>query len=98
MTGGDSGIGRSVAAMFALESADVAIVYLPKEEEDAQATKELVNKAGRQCLLLVRTLACTSASRSTYTAVRPERGGQLQKGGRLDHQGVWQNRHSGVRL
>src|SRR5512144_1992169 len=52
ITGGDSGIGRAVAVHFAREGADVAIVYLPEEEDDAQKTKELIEKEGRQCLLL----------------------------------------------
>jgi len=51
ITGGDSGIGRSVAVHFAREGADVAIVYL-KEDKDAKTTKELVEKEGRQCLLI----------------------------------------------
>lgn len=46
-----SGIGRSVAALFAREGADVTIVYLPVEDEDAQETKKLVEKEGRGCLL-----------------------------------------------
>ncbi|MEO8597768.1 MAG: SDR family oxidoreductase [Candidatus Solibacter sp.] len=50
ITGGDSGIGRAVAIAFAREGADVAISYLPEEEEDARATEEWVRKAGRRCL------------------------------------------------
>lgn len=46
-----SGIGRSVAALFAREGADVTIVYLPVEDKDAQETKKLVEKEGRGCLL-----------------------------------------------
>ncbi len=49
ITGGDSGIGRSVAIHFAREGADVAIVYL-KEDKDAQETKKMVEKEGRKCL------------------------------------------------
>jgi NAD(P)-dependent dehydrogenase (short-subunit alcohol dehydrogenase family) len=52
ITGGDSGIGRSVAVHFAREGADVAICYLKEEETDAQETKSLVEKEGRKCLLL----------------------------------------------
>lgn len=51
ITGGDSGIGRSVAVHFAKEGADVAIVYL-KEDDDARKTKQLVEEAGRTCLLI----------------------------------------------
>ncbi|SEQ74404.1 SDR family oxidoreductase [Neolewinella agarilytica] len=49
ITGGDSGIGRSVAVHFAREGADVAIVYL-NEDRDARTTKELVEREGRRCL------------------------------------------------
>ena len=50
ITGGDSGIGRSVAIYFAKEGADVAIVYL-NETADAEETKQLVEAEGRKCLL-----------------------------------------------
>ncbi len=50
ITGGDSGIGRSVAVHYAMEGADVAIVYL-SEDSDAKKTKELVENEGKKCLL-----------------------------------------------
>ncbi len=50
ITGGDSGIGRSVAVHYAKEGADVAIVYL-NEHQDAEETKKLVEKEGRRCVL-----------------------------------------------
>ena len=51
VTGGDSGIGRAVAVLFAREGADVAIAYL-SEEDDAELTKTHVEKEGRRCLML----------------------------------------------
>ena len=51
ITGGDSGIGRSVAVFYAREGADVAIVYL-SENDDAKATKKGVEAEGQRCLLL----------------------------------------------
>ncbi|MGV9882235.1 SDR family oxidoreductase [Streptomyces sp. NPDC003006] len=52
ITGGDSGIGRAVAVLYAREGADVAIVHLPEEQRDAEETRQAVEKAGRTCLLL----------------------------------------------
>ena len=52
ITGGDSGIGRAVSVLFAREGADVAIVYLPVEQSDAEETQRAVRDEGRKCLLL----------------------------------------------
>jgi NAD(P)-dependent dehydrogenase (short-subunit alcohol dehydrogenase family) len=51
ITGGDSGIGRSVATLFAREGADVAIIFLA-EEEDAEVTRAAVENEGRRCLAI----------------------------------------------
>jgi NAD(P)-dependent dehydrogenase (short-subunit alcohol dehydrogenase family) len=52
VTGGDSGIGKAVAIAFAREGADVAINYLPSEEEDARNTIRLVEAAGRKAFAI----------------------------------------------
>jgi NAD(P)-dependent dehydrogenase (short-subunit alcohol dehydrogenase family) len=52
ITGGDSGIGRAVATLFAREGAAVAINYLAEEQSDADETKKAVEEAGSECLLL----------------------------------------------
>jgi len=51
VTGGDSGIGKSVVLHFAKEGADIVICYL-EEEQDAENTKALVEKEGRKCKLI----------------------------------------------
>ena len=68
ITGGDSGIGRAVAVLFAREGADVAIAYL-NEHKDAAETKKAVEKEGRRCILLSGDVAdaafCRSAVKKT---------------------------------
>ncbi|HET7369515.1 MAG TPA: SDR family oxidoreductase [Gammaproteobacteria bacterium] len=68
ITGGDSGIGRSISVHFAREGADVAIIYLD-EHDDAKETQRLVEAEGRQCLLLAGDLAerefCEQSVRKT---------------------------------
>jgi len=56
ITGGDSGIGRAVAVLFAREGADVTIVYLPDEQQDAEGTRDMVEREGKQCLLVAGNL------------------------------------------
>ena len=52
ITGGDSGIGRAVAVLFAREGADVAITYLREEESDAKETKAAIEAEGRRGLIV----------------------------------------------
>lgn len=56
ITGGDSGIGRSVAILFAKEGADVTIVHLPEEESDAKQTVKAVEKEGKKCIAMALDL------------------------------------------
>jgi NAD(P)-dependent dehydrogenase (short-subunit alcohol dehydrogenase family) len=51
VTGGDSGIGRAVAILFAKEGAEVSVVYLD-EHEDAQETREIINGYGKRCMTI----------------------------------------------
>ena len=57
ITGGDSGIGRAVATLYAREGANVAIVYLPEEQSDAEDTRAIVEAEGRICELIPGDLA-----------------------------------------
>lgn len=52
ITGGDSGIGRAVAVLYAREGADVAIVYLSEEQTDAEETEHAIENEGAQALLI----------------------------------------------
>jgi len=61
VTGGDSGIGRAVAVLYAREGADVAIAYLPEEQSDADETREAIEGAGRRCLMLPGDLTTVAA-------------------------------------
>ena len=64
VTGGDSGIGRAIAVLFAREGADVAVCYL-NEHEDAEETRRAVEREGRACIVMAGDVAdpefCDSA-------------------------------------
>ncbi|GAO18903.1 uncharacterized protein UV8b_02770 [Ustilaginoidea virens] len=70
ITGGDSGIGRSVAILFAMEGAKVAVVYLPVEEDDAQHTKKQVEKNGGEIVLVPSDLSHASNCRDVATTIK----------------------------
>ena len=77
ITGGDSGIGRAVAVLYAREGADVAITYLGQERRDAEETVQAVEAVGRRCLLLEGDL--TDPDFCSHIVERT-----LQEFGRLD--------------
>jgi NAD(P)-dependent dehydrogenase (short-subunit alcohol dehydrogenase family) len=74
ITGGDSGIGRAVAVLYAREGADVAVSYLPEEQSDAETTKAHVEAAGRRCLLLPGDLKEARVCRDIVAATLHEYG------------------------
>jgi NAD(P)-dependent dehydrogenase (short-subunit alcohol dehydrogenase family) len=76
ITGGDSGIGRAVAVLFAREGANVAIVYL-EENEDAKETAEAVRREGRECLAIAGDIGDEPFCRSAVDQT-------VQKFGKLD--------------
>jgi NAD(P)-dependent dehydrogenase (short-subunit alcohol dehydrogenase family) len=89
VTGGDSGIGRSVAVLYAREGADVAITGLPEEHSDSLETRRAIEEAGRSCLILEGDLGDPKFCRNVIART-------VKKFGRLDvlvhnaaHQNHW---------
>lgn len=77
VTGGDSGIGRAAAVMYAMEGADVAIVYLPEEQVDATETGRLIEKYGRQAILIPQDIRDEEGCKQLVKTV-------VDKWGRID--------------
>jgi hypothetical protein len=75
ITGGDSGIGRAVAIAFAREGADVAINYLPSEEEDARETVRCIEEAGRKAVAIPGDLSDETFCRKLVNDAAKELGG-----------------------
>ncbi len=73
ITGADSGIGRAVATLFAKEGADIVNVYL-SEHEDAEVTRQSVEKYGRKCLLLPGDITSEAFCNSAVEAAVKEFG------------------------
>jgi NAD(P)-dependent dehydrogenase (short-subunit alcohol dehydrogenase family) len=88
VTGGDSGIGRAVAYLYAREGADVAIVYLPEEQQDADETRSAIEEEGRRCLCIPGDLRDPNFCRDAVEHT-------VHELGRLDilvSNAAWQNR------
>lgn len=75
ITGADSGIGRAVAIAFAREGADVALNYLPQEEQDAREVVALIEAAGRRAVALPGDITDEAFSRELVTRAVQELGG-----------------------
>jgi len=75
ITGGDSGIGRAIAILYAMEGADSFIVYLKEEEEDAQETKRKVEEKGSKCHLMATDLTDRKNCKAVVDAAVKAMGG-----------------------
>jgi NAD(P)-dependent dehydrogenase (short-subunit alcohol dehydrogenase family) len=92
VTGGDSGIGRAVAYLYAREGADVAIVHLPEEQRDADVTRQAIEEEGRKCLDLPGDLRDPKFCRDVVERT-------VRELGRLDilvSNAAWQNRKASL--
>jgi len=92
VTGGDSGIGRAVAYLYAREGADVAIVHLPEEQQDADVTRQAIEEEGRKCLDLPGDLRDPKFCRDVVERT-------VRELGRLDilvSNAAWQNRKASL--
>ena len=89
VTGGDSGIGGATAIAFAREGADVAISYLPEEEEDAQRIVGLITEAGRKAVALPGDLTDSAYCRDLVEQAVEQLGGLdivVNNAGKQQHQ------------
>ncbi|MDR1349536.1 MAG: SDR family oxidoreductase [Zoogloeaceae bacterium] len=75
VTGGDSGIGRAVSIAYAREGADVAINYLPQEEDDAAEVIGLIHREGRKAIAIPGDLRAEAFCRSLVARTERELGG-----------------------
>ena len=75
ITGGDSGIGRAVAIAFAREGADVAINFLPTEQDDANQVAQLIEQAGRKAVLIPGDIQDETFCQSLVTQAHEALGG-----------------------
>lgn len=75
ITGGDSGIGRAVAYLFAREGADVAITYLPVEKTDAEETRRVIEEVGQKCVLIEGDLSISEFCKEAVDQTVEELGG-----------------------
>jgi NAD(P)-dependent dehydrogenase (short-subunit alcohol dehydrogenase family) len=92
VTGADSGIGRAVAYLYAREGADVAIVHLPEEQQDADVTRQAIEEEGRKCLDLPGDLRDPKFCRDAVERT-------VRELGRLDvlvSNAAWQNRKASL--
>jgi NAD(P)-dependent dehydrogenase (short-subunit alcohol dehydrogenase family) len=92
VTGGDSGIGRAVAYLYAREGADVALVHLPEEQRDADETRQAIEEEGRKCLALAADLRDPDFCREVVART-------VRELGKLDilvSNAAWQNRRKSL--
>jgi len=75
VTGGDSGIGRAVAVLFAREGADVAITHLPQERDDAEETQRVIERHGRRCVCIEGDLTDPAFCQRAVDTAASELGG-----------------------
>ncbi|HVH85330.1 MAG TPA: SDR family oxidoreductase [Terriglobales bacterium] len=85
-------MGRAVAVLYAREGADVAIIYLPEEQQDAEQTAEAVRNEGRECLLIPGDVTDVSFCRRAVAQT-------IRKFGKLDilvNNAAFQHRQEGL--